>query len=101
MTEQPHHDEGEVLKASSPGPGQIDVGMEVTSLDGERIGKVKEVGATEFLVDRAMARDLWVPFSAVMATQDYSGNVRGPVQPTAVVLNISAAHIDAQDWRHA
>jgi hypothetical protein len=26
---------------------------------------------------------------------------RGPTQPTEVVLNVSAAHIDAQGWRHA
>ncbi len=101
MTEQPHHEEGEVLKASGPGPGQIKGGMEVMSLDGQRIGKVKEVGEAEFLVDRPLARDLWVPFGAVMGTQDYSGNVRGPVQPTSVVLNVSAAHVDAQGWRHA
>jgi len=101
MTEQPQHEEGEVLKASGPGPGQINVGMDVTSLDGERVGKVKEVRGEEFLVDRPLARDLWVPIGAVLATQDYSGNVRGPVQPTSVVLNVSAAHVDAQGWRHA
>ena len=101
MTEQPQHEEGEVLKASGPGAGQIKVGMDVTSLDGERIGKVKEVAGAEFLVDRPLARDLWVPFGAVLATQDYSGNVRGPVQPTSVVLNVSVAHVDAQGWRHA
>ena len=49
--------EGEILKASGPGPGQVDVGMEVTSLDGEHVGKVKEVGAGEFLVDRPLARE--------------------------------------------
>jgi hypothetical protein len=93
--------EGEILKASGPGPGQVGVGMEVTSLDGERVGKVKEVRAGEFLVDRPLARDLWVPFSAVLATEDYTGNFTGPVQPDAVVLNVSAANIGEQHWRHA
>jgi hypothetical protein len=74
--------EGETLKASGPGPNQVQVGMNVNSIDGQRIGHVKEVRDQEFLVDRPMARDLWVPFEAVLATEDYSGNYRGPVQPT-------------------
>jgi hypothetical protein len=94
-------DGGEILKASGPGKNQIEIDMEVSSIDGQRIGKIKEIHDTEFLVDRPLARDLWIPFSAILATEDYSGNVRGPVQPTQVVLSVSAAHIDAQRWRHA
>jgi hypothetical protein len=92
--------EGEILEASGPGPNQVQVGMDVTSIDGERIGKVKEVLEQEFLIDRPLARDLWVPFAAVLATEDYTGNYRGPVQPTQVVLSVSAAHVDRQGWRH-
>jgi hypothetical protein len=94
----PQH--GEILKASSPGPEQMHVGMEVNGLDGERIGRVKEIGANEFLVDRPMARDVWVPYSAVLATEDYSGNVRGPVQPDKVVLEVHQHSVDDQGWRH-
>src|SRR5437899_19018 len=54
--------EGEILKASAP---EIKVGMEVSSLDGQPVGKVKEVRGDEFLLDRSLARDLWVPHSAV------------------------------------
>ena len=93
--------EGEILEASGPGPSQVKVGMDVKTIDGQRIGRVKEVRGGEFLVDRPMARDLWVPFDAVLATEDYSGNYRGPVQPTDVVLSVSAAHVDRQGWRHA
>jgi hypothetical protein len=93
--------EGEILEASGPGAGQVRVGMDVKSIDGERIGRVKEVQGREFLVDRPMARDLWVPFEAVLATEDYTANYRGPVQPTDVVLSVSAAHVDRQGWRHA
>ena len=93
--------EGEILEASGPGAGQVRVGMDVKSIDGERIGRVKEVQGREFLVDRPMARDLWVPFEAVLATEDYTANYRGPVQATDVVLSVSAAHIDRQGWRHA
>jgi hypothetical protein len=92
---------GEILKASSPGPDQIRVGMEVSSLDGQQLGRVKHIAKDEFLLDRPMARDLWVPFSAVLATQDYTGNVHGPVQPVVVVLEVSGAHIDRQGWRQA
>ena len=95
--EQEQH--GEILKASSPG-SQILVGMEVNSLDGQRIGRVKSIREGEFLLDRPMARDLWVPLSAVLATED-SGPVHGPVQPLAVVLEVSSAHVDRQGWRHA
>jgi hypothetical protein len=92
---------GEILKASSPGREQMQVGMPVNSMDGQTIGKIKELGDNEFLLDRPMARDLWVPYSAVFATEDYSGNVRGPVQATTVVLEVSSAHIDRQGWRHS
>jgi hypothetical protein len=92
---------GETLKASGPGAGQIEIGMQVRSMDGQQIGKVKEIHADEFLVDRPMARDLWVPLSAIFATEDYTSNFRGPVQPTAIVLNVSSAHVNGQGWRHA
>jgi hypothetical protein len=91
---------GEILKASSPGLNEIKIGMEVKSLDGQSIGHVKATVKDEFLLDRPMARDLWVPFSAVLATEDYSA-VHGPVQPTSVVLEVSSAHVDRQGWRHA
>ena len=90
--------EGEILKASAP---HIQVGMGVATLDGQSIGKVKEIRDDEFLLDRPLARDLWVPLSAVMATEDYTGNYRGPVQPTMVVLSVSNANVDDQGWRHA
>lgn len=89
--------ERETLRASSP---EVKVGMSVSSIDGEPIGTVKEVSGEEFLIDRPLARDLWVPLGAVMATEDYTPNYRGPVQPTVVVLNVSVANIDDQGWRH-
>ncbi|MBV9578972.1 MAG: PRC-barrel domain-containing protein [Chloroflexi bacterium] len=93
--------QSEILKASSPGPAQVEVGMPVMSLDGEEIGKVKEIHADEFLVNRPFARDLWVPFSAMLAAEDYSGNFRrGPAEKPSVVLEVSHAHVDRQGWRH-
>jgi hypothetical protein len=96
------HTPGEILKANTMGPAQVLVDMNVSSIDGERLGKVKEVQPGEFLLDRPMARDLWVPYSAVLAAEERSGTFRrGPTVPDEVVLSISAAHIDAQNWRHA
>jgi hypothetical protein len=94
--------QGEILKASGPGAEQINVGMDVVSLDGERIGKVKEVSQSEFLVDRQLARDLWVPFDAVIEAGEHGGAFRrGPTQSSEVVLGVSAAHVDNQGWKHA
>ncbi|MBV9324370.1 MAG: hypothetical protein JO352_11335 [Chloroflexi bacterium] len=91
----------EILKASSPGPAQVELGMPVVSLDGEPVGKVKEIRTDEFLVDRPMARDLWIPFSAMLSAEDYSGNFRrGPAERPSLVLTVSHAHIDGQGWRH-
>src|ERR1043166_5056192 len=93
--------EGEILKASSPGPEHIHKGMDVMSIDGERIGKVKAVRTDDFLIDRPLAHDLWVPFSAVLEAGEYGGAFRrGPTQPSEVVLNVSAAHVDSQGWPH-
>lgn len=89
-----------ILKASSPA-SQVLVGMEVTSLDGERLGRVKQMGNNEFLLDRPMARDLWVPFSAVLATEEYSSASRGPARPLKVVLEVNEAHVEDQGWRHS
>jgi len=100
-TEEPQY-EGEILKASSPGPDQIQAGMDVVSIDGEHIGKVKEVREADFLVDRPLARDLWVPFTSVVEAGEHGGTFRrGPRQPSEVVLAVSHNHVDNQGWQHA
>ncbi|MGI9147458.1 MAG: hypothetical protein ACR2IK_13030 [Chloroflexota bacterium] len=92
----------EILKASSPGVDQIHPGMEVVSIDGERIGKVKQVRASEFLIDRPLAHDVWVPFSAVVEAGEHGGAFRrGPTQPSEVVLGVNSGHVDQQGWAHA
>ena len=94
--------QGEILKANTVGGGQLQVGMRVTGLDGEPIGKVKQVGETEFLVDRPLAHDLWIPYQAIMAAEGHGDGFRAaPPRRTDVVLSVSAAHVDAQGWRHA
>jgi len=56
--------------AASAGTGQsgaagIAPGMEVVLAGGDGVGHVKELGATAFLVDRRLRRDIWVPFAVV------------------------------------
>jgi hypothetical protein len=40
-------------------------GMEVVDSNGEHIGHVKEIREKDFLVDRTMTRDVYIPFSVV------------------------------------
>ena|SRR5947208_934985 len=94
--------EGEMLKANRLGPDQIQVGMDVMSVNGRHVGKVKEVRAEDFLLDRPLARDLYVPYTSVLAAEDYGGTFRrGRVPPTEVVLSVADGHLDDQGWRHA
>ncbi len=65
---------------------QIRQGMEVIGRDGETVGEVKEVRSNDFLVDRSMARDVYIPFSACQMT---GGQIR---------LNVRADEVDNQDW---
>lgn len=42
-------------------------GMEVVGRDGKVVGRVKELRTSDFLLDREMARDLYVPYSALQS----------------------------------
>jgi hypothetical protein len=64
-------------------------GMDVVDSNGSKIGQVKEVRDNDFLVDRPMAQDIYIPFNACKAAQDQ------------VVLNISSNMIDQQHWQTA
>jgi hypothetical protein len=61
--------------------------MDVVGTDGEKVGTVKAVHGTDFLLDRPMARDLLVPFSAVRT-----------VDGERVMLGVRAGEIDDQHW---
>lgn len=65
---------------------QFRPGMEVIGRDGEHVGEVKEVRGNDFLVDRPMARDVYVPFGACDMT---GGQIR---------LNVRADEVDNQGW---
>jgi hypothetical protein len=96
-----HHFEGEMLPANTVERAEIQQGMRVVGVEGGHVGTVKSVGTQEFLVDRPMARDVWVPLSAVVDTaNEYEAVVGGPVQPSQVVLSVRASEVDDQDWRN-
>lgn len=65
---------------------QLREGMEVISNTGQVIGRVKEIRASDFLVDREMARDLYVPFSAIKTVG------------AQVLLNVAHDQVDQQGW---
>lgn len=68
--------------ARRPNPG-----MSVLASDHVEVGSVKEVRTNDFLLDRALRRDVYVPFSAIESTTTHS-----------VLLALTAEQIDEQDW---
>ncbi|HKC76233.1 MAG TPA: DUF2171 domain-containing protein [Chloroflexota bacterium] len=66
---------------------QVSVGMDVLGADQERVGQVKEVRASDFLVERPLQRDVYVPFAAI---REVTGN--------QVVLTVTSEHVDALKW---
>jgi hypothetical protein len=68
---------------------QVSAGMEVLDAETERVGQVKEVRASDFLVERPLQRDVYVPFAAI---REVTGN--------RVVLTVTSDHVDAIKWPH-
>ena len=68
---------------------QVSVGMDVLGADQERVGQVKEVRASDFLVERPLQRDVYVPRAAI---REVTGN--------QVVLTVTSDHVDAIKWPH-
>jgi hypothetical protein len=64
----------------------VRIGMEVVGRDGSHVGEVKQVRSNDFLADRPMARDVYIPFSAAQINQ---GQIR---------LNVRADEVDNQGW---
>ena len=66
---------------------QVSAGMDVLGAEKERVGQVKEVRASDFLVERSLQRDVYVPFAAI---REVTGN--------QVVLTVTSDHVDALKW---
>jgi acetyl esterase len=62
------------------------VGMEVIGSDGQRMGRVKEVRASDFVVDRWFRRAVALPFEAIHVASD------------RVVLTVPAKDASRTDW---
>ncbi|MGN6755525.1 MAG: DUF2382 domain-containing protein [Thermomicrobiales bacterium] len=86
MTTPPTTSAESVEAAMSP-RGQVQMGLDVIGADNAMVGRVKEVRANDFLVDRSMQRDIYVPFTAV---QD--------VNQSGVMLTVASNEVDDQDW---
>ena len=67
---------------------QLREAMDVVGSDGVMVGRVKETRSNDFLVDRSMQRDLYVPFSAIQT-----------VDGDRMMLNIAARDLDQQGWQ--
>lgn len=91
-------EEGEILKASSPGADQISVGMDVIGVDGQAVGRVKEVRSSDFLLDRPLDRALYVPYQFVLSVPERGEK---PVRPVRVILTVSGEQLDTQEWERA
>ncbi len=75
------------LGAGTSIQAQVRQGMEVVDAEGNRLGEVKDLRGGDFLLDRPMRRDLFVPFSAV---RECSGN--------RVTLRFRDDEIHDQKW---
>jgi hypothetical protein len=74
---------------SSEMRNKIRQGMRVVGRDNEDIGEVKEIQGSEFLVDRPIARDVYVPIDAC---EDISND--------RIKLNVDADKVNDQGWRN-
>jgi hypothetical protein len=64
--------------------------MDVVGADGNRVGEVTFVGDSDFLVDRPLARDIYVPYGACQS-----------VEPHRVILRVPAGEVDNQGWAYS
>lgn len=78
-------------------PRHLKVGMEVVGSDGELAGTVKEVHASDFHLDRPLARDVLVPLDAIQAIVDATGTEAGNPR---VILTIRADSVGDTGWPH-
>ena len=62
--------------------------MDVAGSDGKRIGQVKEIRDNDFLLERSMARDVYVPFAALTR-----------VTMDRATLNVVGDSIDDLHWQ--
>ncbi len=65
----------------------VRTGMDVVGIDGEQVGRIKEVCRADFLVDRMLQRDIYVPLDAVQV-----------VIERRIVLTVRGDRVDNRGW---
>ncbi|MCW5853287.1 MAG: BON domain-containing protein [Anaerolineae bacterium] len=65
-------------------------GMAVVGANGERVGTVKAVRVTDFLVDRSVGRAIYVPIECVQA-----------IEGDRLTLKVASNEVNNQGWAHA
>jgi hypothetical protein len=78
-------------------PQYIQVGMRVRGIDGDDVGWVKEIRATDILVDRPLASDVYVPLEAIQAIVDATAS---SAYDPHVVLTIPKDRVGDMGWPH-
>ncbi|HET7035257.1 MAG TPA: BON domain-containing protein [Thermomicrobiaceae bacterium] len=73
--------------AGFEGGWRLRPGMYVMGADGHQIGTIKGVRGNDFLVDRNLERDVYVPFQAVQS-----------IQGDRVTLGVTDAGVNARNW---
>lgn len=68
---------------------RITAGMAVVDREGKPVGTVKAVRELDFLLDRKLKRDTYVPFDAVKG-----------IREDQVMLRATASGIDELGWKH-
>ena len=66
---------------------QLHPGMQVVGANGDQVGSIKEIRASDFLVNRRMHRDVYVPFDAVTS-----------VSQNVVTLNVVSDQVGNMGW---
>ncbi len=72
------------------GSPAVRAGMVAVGSDGGIIGTVREVRGEDFLVERTLARDVYVPLGAVRA-----------IMENLVELDVPADEVEGMHWEHA
>ena len=78
-------------------PTQVTVGMRVFGSDDLELGRVKEVREHDFLLDRPVQRDVYVPLSAIRQVEI---NVQRLNLGAEVLLDVTSNGLDEMGWSH-
>ncbi len=84
---QPGHGQQGQLSHGQNYKSQLKQGMDVLGSDGKKVGTVKEIHDYDILIDRTLATDVHVPFSAI---QNVNSN--------QVHLNVPSDQVDKMHW---